>query len=114
MGEDVEGSPIEQEHSRSYLHYTHLWRMATTSQRMEHLHVLPQLNLMKQRNTHFSTTHYDDTLEPDVEEAVRLTKNKTSNVNFISSTGSKGEGETEDEVIDQYEPVNESKFIRTN
>lgn len=42
---------------------------------------------------------------------MRLTKNKTSNVNFISSTGSKGEGETEDEIIDQYEPVNESKFI---
>ncbi|GMC28067.1 unnamed protein product [Saccharomyces cerevisiae] len=112
MGEDVEGSPIEQEHSRvvSSLYSS----LANRGNDESKNGTPPRPTSIEPNETtehSFFSCHYDDTLEPDVEEAVRLTKNKTSNVNFISSTGSKGEGETEDEVIDQYEPVNELKFI---
>ena len=51
----------------------------------------------------FISYQYDDTLEPSVEKAIKLTKNRTSDVNYISPH--RGEGQ------DQYKLVAESMFI---
>ena len=112
MGEDVEGSPLEQEHSRVV---SSLYSSLANRGNDEPKNGTPPRPTSFEANEtaehSFFSYHYDDTLEPDVEEAVRLTKNKNSNVNFISSTGGEGHGEVQDGDRDQYELVSESKFI---
>ncbi|CAI4035254.1 hypothetical protein SMKI_12G4040 [Saccharomyces mikatae IFO 1815] len=112
MGEDAEGSPLEQEHSRVV---SSLYSSLANRGNDEPKNGTPSRPTSSGRNEtmehSFFSYHYDDTLEPDVEEAVKLTKNKISSVNFISTTDGQDRDGSQDKDIEQNELVTESKFI---
>ncbi|CAI4046915.1 hypothetical protein SKDZ_12G3810 [Saccharomyces kudriavzevii ZP591] len=105
MGEDTEGSPIEQEPNRVASSLYSSLAIRGNDEPKKGTPQRPASSGPNETTEHsFFSYHYDDTLEPDVEEAVKFTKKKRiSNVNYISSTV--------DENLDEYEPVDEAKFI---
>ncbi|CAI4047218.1 hypothetical protein N7582_004017 [Saccharomyces uvarum] len=104
MGEDIEESPLERESNRvtSSL-YSLVIRGNDEPKGETPRRPTPTFQPNETMENSFISYQYDDTLEPSVEKAIKLTKNRTSDVNYISPH--RGEGQ------DQYKLVAESMFI---
>ncbi|EJS42586.1 bud8p [Saccharomyces arboricola H-6] len=120
MGEDTEGSPLEQEHSRVVSSLYSSLAIRGNDEPKNKTPPRPISSIQPQEMTEHSlfSYDYDDTLEPNVEEAVKLTKNKKTGVNYIRSIPDEDsdveDSDVEDSDVedqDNYETVGESRFV---
>ncbi|KOG98025.1 Bud8p [Saccharomyces eubayanus] len=109
MGEDIEESPLERESNRavSSIYSSLVIRGNDEPKSGTPRRPTPTFQPNETMENSFLSYQYDETLEPSVAEAVKLTKNRNPDVNYISSRS--GEGQNENQS--QYELTDESKFI---